>query len=451
MNRRRWLKAAAIAFCIIGLATPRAAFAHATLLRSTPAANSRLDKSPDGIRLVFSEQVVPSLSQIAVVCSGGDSLQLKVANDPHDVHVLVGPVGAQLAGSCRVLWRVLSADGHPVSGNFAFDVAGDSGVASSTTPVAAPVSSPDSIRGVTAPGTADTTPNAEDKPVPVFASLFRGVGLGAFMAGVGILFFGLTAGERRALTPGAVVTSLIAVGTLLLVAHAFAWVEHVSPTGHLTGSFVSSLLDSTVGRVELARVIFAVLTLWAIALARHRKIALGLGIACIVLSGAVGHPAAIHPLLAIPTKIIHLLAATTWIDGLLWLAWVASRDMEACRIEARRVSSIALVAVIAILLSGLLQAFLFLNTPSDLFRYDYGKLVFSKIVGLLILIGFGIYNKYRLVPRVEAIEVQKKLSRSVKLEMAVMTLVFLISGFLAYVPTPPVSQRAPTTMTGSSQ
>jgi len=270
------------------------------------------------------------------------------------------------------------------------------------------------------------------------------------MAGVGILFFGLTAGERRALTPGAVVTSLIAVGTLLLVAHAFAWLEHASPTGHLTGSFVSSVTGSTVGRVELARVIFAVLTLWAIALARHRKIALGLGVACIVLSGAVGHPAAIHPLFAIPAKIIHLLGATTWIGGLLWVAWVASRDAEACRIEAPRFSSIALFAVIGIFLSGLLQAFLFLNTPSDLFRSDYGKLVFNKIVGLLILIGFGIYNRYRLVPRVEAIDVQKKLSRSVKLEMAVITLVFLISGFLAYVPTPPV-ERAPTTMTGSSR
>src|SRR6476620_2604949 len=96
---------------------------------------------------------------------------------------------------------------------------------------------------------------------------------------------------------------------------SFGWVEHVAPTGHLTGSFVSSLLDSTVGRVELSRVIFAVLTLWAIALARHRKIALGLGVACVVLSGAVGHPAAIHPILAIPAKTIHLLAATTWIGG----------------------------------------------------------------------------------------------------------------------------------------
>lgn len=440
---------AAIAFGIVGLATPRAAFAHATLLRSTPAANSKLASSPDSIRLVFSEEVVPSLSQIAAVCSRGDSVQLKVANDPHNVHVLVGTVGAQLAGSCRVLWRVLSADGHPVSGNFAFEIAGGADLASSTTPASAPNATLDSVRDGT-PVAAGRVLDGEEKPIPVFASLFRGVGLGAFMAGIGLLFFGLTAGERRTLTPGASVTSLVAIGTLLLVTHAFAWVEHASPTGHLTWNFVSSILNSTVGRVELARVIFAVLALWAAALARHRKIALGLGVACLVVSGAVGHPAAINPLISIPSKIVHLLAVTAWIGGLLWLAWVARSDAEAFRIEALRVSSVALVAVTAILLSGLLQAVLFLNTPSDLFRYAYGKLVFNKIVGLLILIGFGIYNKYRLIPRVDGVDAQRKLTRSVKLELAVMTMVILISGFLAYVPTPPSPQAAPVTRAGVS-
>ncbi|HEV7389240.1 MAG TPA: CopD family protein, partial [Gemmatimonadaceae bacterium] len=263
----------------------------------------------------------------------------------------------------------------------------------------------------------------------------------------GLLFFGLTAGERRTLIPGATVTTLIAVGTLLLAAHAIAWVEHVSPTRELTGSFISSLLSSNVGRVELARVVLAVLTLWAIALARHRKIALGLGMVCIALSGAVGHPAATHPFLAIPTKAVHLLSGSLWAGGLLWLLWVARCDSKACEIEARRVSSIALIAVIAILLSGLIQTVLFLNTPSDLFRYDYGKLVFNKIVGLVILIGLGIYNRFRLVPRVESVDAQRKLSRSVKLEIAIMTVVILISGFLAYEPTPPVTQAAlpPTT------
>ena len=441
--------------CALAVATPVNAVArtllHATLLRSTPAANSHIAKFPDAIRLVFSEQVVPELSQITLVLSGGDSVRLKVANDPHDVHVLVGtgPVGASLAsGPSKVVWRVLSADGHPVGGNFSFTV-GTAAATPRPTPVvtpapvkpapaetsAAPVSAP--------PASANST---EEEPIPVFASLFRGVGLGAFMMGIGLLFFGLTAGERRTLIPGAAVTSMIAVGTLLLVAHAIAWLEHISPTGELTGSFISSVLSSNVGRVELVRVALAVLSLWAIALARHRKIALGLGIACIILSGAVGHPAAIHPYWAIPTKVVHLLAATVWAGGLLWLLWVARRDMKACEIEAPRVSSIALIAVIAILLSGLIQTMLFLNTPSDLFRYDYGKLVFNKIVGLVILIGFGIYNKFRLVPRVETADAQRKLSRSVKLEIAIMTLVILLSGFLAYEPTPPVPQTAlPTT------
>ena len=394
---------------------------------------------------------MPDLSQITLVTASGDSTRLTVANDPHDVHVLVGSVSSQLSGPVTVVWRVLSADGHPVGGNFSFTVGSTTNGASSTT-IAASSTPATSTGAGAAPDTsaitsaAPQTTSTEEKPVPVFASLFRGVGVGAMMAGVGLLFFGVTAGDRRILIPGAMVTGLIAVGALLLVAHAIAWLEHISPTGHLPGSFISSVLGSTVGRVELARTALAVLALWAIALARHRQIALWLGIGCIVMSGAVGHPAAIHPYLAIPSKIIHLASGSMWIGGLLWLAWVARCEEAACRIEAKRVSSVALIAVTLILLSGLLQTVLFLNTPSDLFRYDYGKLVFNKIVGLAILIGFGIYNRVSLMPRLEAADTQRKLSRSVKLEMAIITVVILLSGFVAYEPTPPApkGELAPT-------
>jgi copper transport protein len=421
---------------------------HATLLRSTPAANSHVAKFPEAIRLVFSEQIVPELSQITLVLSSGDSVRLKVANDPHDVHVLIGtdPAGGtRPSGQSKVVWRVLSADGHPVGGSFAFMVG-----SAVTPPIATAVVTPPAQSATTQPVTAPATPtpaaeaapspSPEDKPVPLFASLFRGVGLGAFMAGIGLLFFGVTAGERRSLIPGAAVTSLITIGTLLLVAHAIAWLEHVSPTMRLSGDFLSAVLSSTVGRVELVRVALAVLTLWGIALARHRKIALGLGIACIVVSGAVGHPAAIHPYLAIPSKAIHLLAGSLWIGGLLWLAWLYRADEAAFRVEAGRVSSAAMTAVILILLSGLLQTVLFLNTPADLFGYTYGKLVFSKMVGLVILIGFGIYNR-KLLPSIEAADTPPRLTRSVKLELAIITVVVLLSGFVAYEPTPPPTQN----------
>jgi len=418
---------------------------HATLLRSTPAANSHLAKPPETVRLVFSEQVVPELSQITVVNSNGDSARLKIANDPHDVHVLIGSEVGTLSGRCKVVWRVLSADGHPVGGNFTFIIGFDTATATPppiTTPVGTSAKIPPLSNPAVAPLDTANAPAAssDEKPVPIFASLFRGVGLGAFMTGIGILFFGLSAGERRILIPGALVTSLIAVGTLLLVAHSIAWLEHVSPTGHLTADFMSSMLGSAMGRVELVRVALAVLTLWAIALARHRKIALWLGVACIVLSGAVGHPAAIHPYWAIPAKVVHLLSGSVWLGGLLWLVWVARCDEAACRIEARRVSSVALIAVIAIFLSGLLQTALFLNTPSDLFRDDYGRLVLAKIVGLLILVGFGAYNRYSLLPNVESPGTTQRLARSVKQEIAIVTIVILIGGFLAYVPTPPLPQ-----------
>ena len=130
VSRRRSSRAAVIALCLTlspVVAYGGRALLHATLLRSVPRANSVLKTPPDTVRLVFSEAVVPELSQIALVRRDAqkvviDSVRLPVANDPRDVHTLIGRVGALRAGRYTVMWRVLSADGHPISGNFAFTV-----------------------------------------------------------------------------------------------------------------------------------------------------------------------------------------------------------------------------------------------------------------------------------------------------------------------------------------
>ena len=455
---RRRSRAAAITLCLTlspFVAYGGGALLHATLLRSVPRANAVLKAPPESIRLVFSEAVVPELSQIALVRRDSlkvivDSVRLPVANDPRDVHTLVGRVSELRAGRYTVMWRILSADGHPITGSFAIVV--QSGSPDATAPTAsstvraANADSSDTL--ATLPTTSGT---GESGTIPVLASLLRGTGLGAIMAGLGILFFAVTAGERRRLAPRRAIVYLIAIGAVLLVAHMFAWLVNISPTRTMSGDFIASAFSSSVGRIELLRVALALLTFLAIALARRERLALVFGAACLVVSGAVGHPAAIHPVLSIPAKIGHLLGASLWLGGLLWLVWLSRCDDIACRAEARRVSAVALITVIAIFLTGSLETWLFLNSPSDLFYSAYGRLVLAKVIGFGILVGYGAYNRFGLLPRLDDSDTPRRLRRSVSQELVIVTLVILIGGFLAYVPTPPPPQSSLSVLTGGPQ
>jgi copper transport protein len=291
----------------------------------------------------------------------------------------------------------------------------------------------------------------DDKPIPVLAALFRGLGLGAMMTGLGVLLFVSTSSERRTGAQPKVIVRAITIGAILLVAHMIAWLGHVSPSGSLSGDFVGSVLGSTIGRVELLRTILALLAFWAIALARQNKAALVFGGACLLVSGAIGHPAAIDPYWTIPAKMLHLVAGSVWIGGLVWLIWLSRCDEAACRIEAKRVSAVALISVIVIVLSGLLETFFFLNTPADLTGSRYGQLVLAKIIGLVILVGLGAYNRFGLLPRLEATDGPTRLSRSMKLEIAGLTIIILIGGFLSYEPTPPLPHSASASAPGNPQ
>lgn len=410
--------------------TAGAAFFHAALLRSTPAANATLHAAPKEIRLVFSEEVVPSLSEITLIGPLDDSSRLDLSNDPHDVHALVGALPVSRAsrggGAYKVYWRVISADGHAVDGDFAFAVA------------AAPIAG----QTVTAPVDTGLVRSIaeEDKrrteELPVLAAALRGLGLAAVMAAVGLLFFGATARDVGIVPSSKTVTALTTIGTVFLVAHLAAWLYHITPTFASYETFAVTALRSKVGLVELVRTILAVVMLVCVFASHTGKFALGFGVACLIVSGAVGHSAGIHPQWAIPAKSVHLLAGAVWLGGLLWILRTAPIDRDIQQREVLRVSSMALVSVIAILATGLLQSWFFLNSPSDLLRSSYGRLVIAKIVGLVILIGYGVYNRFSLLPAF-AVGGGLKLRRSIKQEIFFISVLALIGGFLAYIPPPP--------------
>jgi len=107
-----------VAVLLAGAAT---ADAHSALERAEPRAGSRLKTAPLEIKLWFTEKLEPAFSTLRVEDGGGrrvDRADGRVDGDePTLMRVSLTPLAP---GTYRVLWRVLSVDGHVTDGAFSF-------------------------------------------------------------------------------------------------------------------------------------------------------------------------------------------------------------------------------------------------------------------------------------------------------------------------------------------
>jgi copper transport protein len=420
------------------------AFFHATLLSSEPAAKSTLTTSPTRIRLVFSEEIEPSLGRIRLVGPDGNVVTLVQAGDPHDVSALIAPIPSPLAsGVYRVQWRIVSEDGHPIDGAYSFTVAPS---ATSAPPTLAPA--PPS-GGASAPAPASQSATAEPDTatrsntgttiaeVPALPAALRGFAMGALTAFAGLLGLLVT---RRSAAPQPRTTRLVhrlAIATAILVPlHLVAWALAVSPDHSLGGDTIAALLASGPGKVELGRTVLALLAAWALLLVRRERLALFIAVLAILASSAVGHSAAIHPEWGIPGRALHLLAVAAWLGALLWLVTLDHADAVAAIAEAHRASSVALAAVIAVIFSGVVQTRVFLPVWGDLVHSQYGLIVLAKVAGVGVLVLFGAYHRFRILPRLNEAAVAEGFPVSLRREIAVMSLLVLLGGLLAYLSPP---------------
>ena len=407
------------------------AYAHATLLSSEPAARSRLAESPTRIRLVFSEALEPTLGRIALVGADGVVRQLTSAGDPRDVHALVAPVEMLSPGAYRVQWRVVSADGHAVQGSYVFTIATD------TSATVAPM--PTRPMPATEPPSSGAMMASTPVITPVITPVLRGLAIGALMALGGLLLFAtLAADEARRAPSFSTVAGVLAVSAVvLLAAHALSWFLTVSADHALTADSIADALATRSGRLELWRVALALLALWGVTLARRIPLALVFALGALLVSGASGHSAALSPAWAIPAKALHLVAGAMWLGGLVWLVVVNRGDALRFLGQARRVSAVALGAVTVVALTGLVQVALFLPSWTDVFRSPYGYIVLGKVAGLGVLVGFGAYHRFRVLPALAGnARLERRLRGSLGGELALMAIVVLLGGLLAYTPPP---------------
>jgi copper transport protein len=410
------VRAALLSLALL-LLLPQAAGAHAVLDGSVPGRGAQVDRPPERVTLRFDEPVEVAFGSVRVFDAAGERVDRGATAHPggRADEVAVGLRRGLGDGIYTATYRVISADAHPVAGGFTFTV-GAGG--------AAPRLGVDELIDAGSAG-----PVTEGAFGVVRALSYLAIALGA-----GGLAFALAvwrpvlrdagrAGrgwdEARAAFAARSRTLVLAAAATGALASALGIVLQGATA--TTGSFWSALDPDVAGDVLGTRfgIVWGLrLAAWAAlglvaALPRVappvRAAALGALAAFICLTPALaGHASTVDPAVLIPANALHVGAMAVWVGGvaLLLLALpAATRRLEPAErtpllaAAVARFSSVAVLAVAALVASGVLQAIVELEALSDLWESAFGRAILVKAGLVVALIALGAWNRTRARPR----------------------------------------------------
>ncbi|MEU7875270.1 copper resistance CopC family protein [Dactylosporangium sp. NPDC049140] len=131
---RRITRVLLAAALLLLLAPAAPAFAHSRLVASDPADGAAVRAPLSAVALTFSDGVKQQFSTVVVTGPDGASYVDGAAHVAD--RTLTQPLRPLPNGAVRVAWRTVSADGHPIEGQFSFNVSGSAVTATSSAPAA---------------------------------------------------------------------------------------------------------------------------------------------------------------------------------------------------------------------------------------------------------------------------------------------------------------------------
>ena len=174
---------------VLATAGASAASAHDTLEQSDPAANATV-KTLDAVTLTFSADPLGADGATVIQVIGPDKRYYETACPDLNGPAVSSPVALGAAGTYEVLWRVVSSDGHPISGSYTFGYAPDGTATAAASGSATPKCGP--AGSASAAADAPATTAGED------SGLWIGLGIGAVvLIGVGVGAVVLARGRRN--------------------------------------------------------------------------------------------------------------------------------------------------------------------------------------------------------------------------------------------------------------
>ncbi len=411
--RRLVVAAAAVAV----LAFPATAWAHATLLKTSPGVAARLAASPRVITLTFDQSVRVLPNGIQVFDADGRTVSGQPHVDAADPRIVEAPVRKLSRGGYTVRWATISNDSHVGRGVFTFGIGTAAPSVSEAYGASGPTTSEHVVRWLYFVALALLTGGLGFRLLVLRGPLSREAERRFYrVTGIGVV---------AALEVGILAFLLRAQDALQLPFTAFLYGD-LSPFAHAT-RFGEAFVAMELGFAFVAALLFlAWLTerrelLWAAFL-----LSLGLG-SGLSLASHQSDDAGWLPSFA---DWVHLSAATLWIGGLLSLGLVVWTDRELRRVAFWRFSELAGPLVAILVAAGVYMTFKRFPALDDLWDVGYGRLLLVKLGLVMLALSWGGFHHFVVRPRLDRPAVARRLPRSLAGEAIVAVSILLLAAIL---------------------
>lgn len=455
MKHRAILLTLAVVSAVFALTfmTSRAAFAHNTFVDSNPAANAVLNDAPTVWSITFAKSVPLSSASGEVI--NGDNVRSQLPTPTHGTTdaVIQFTLPANLSGNITARWRLVSVDGHVISGRIAFSIS--SNTSSTTMPVSTTTVSPTPQATTTTVNSEVSTIQQEEvasTDVEMTRRILRwGNYLGLILL-LGMLFTELyLANGAIALTLG---RRAIQAGLGLMTVTSFVNVIlFLRDTNDFSAGIFSriwNLTDTTPGSMLLVKLFLSLLCIMILSrplreasftLAEKRLLSVTSSMYLIAMT-YLGHSRSQDiPWIGIPAGVLHIAAMAIWIGGLLALLFVVLPNVNTVQsITAfRRFGPAAEKIVILIVVTGFIQSLRLHHGVSTLFTTSHGQLLLIKVLFVGVMVWLASQNRASLPPSSDlseknALGLRHVLVRSTALESLLALVVLSLTAIIAGSP-----------------
>ena len=414
---RNFLRTVLVTIACLLCAPAAMASAHAVLDNSVPSSGATLEDTPLQIVLDFDESVESSLGYIKLFSSSGKRVQLPaVKADASDASIVrvVPPTLAQ--DSYVAVYRVISADGHPVEGAITFRVG------------AGAVSN---LASVIETALQDSETSNVVKVAMALMRFISYIAISIVLAGI---FFLLGSdAPRKGLNRAVVLAGSVLglSGALLYLLHGMnasggTWGQ-IANVSVVKDVFATQVGESLFARIVVSLLLVSVVTRWGKFVAVFAFVTLPFTYA-FAGHAAVDSPAA----LTIALLALHVAAVGVWCGGLILLIFV--KDIRTTPI-VEWFSQRAAILIAVVVATGVVQALLLMDGIGNLTKTSYGKALIAKVcvVGIMLICAAIVRRRFYEsgVSRLRAV-----LCAEVVVGLVVLS---ITSGMVAASPRPTVS------------